>query len=183
MIPPVIDPFFAALEQSAPASNKQIAASTSTELVIDVDSLPDDVGMIPDDSQQPWASESHQFHSDPCTGLSITMPPHTNAYEAYPIRLHKDQLPWDVQFVNGGASIIVWAHGCQKTVPKGTKVCKSCGGLLESGYLPGIISQMSKGIDENTPLSYFGVGGLVEIIHCKDHQIQTLHLGKLNIVK
>ena len=138
---------------------------TCAKSAIDVDSLPNEVGTVLDNgddcrqltkgSELHLSSLSHSTMPALCKGVNITMPPNVNAYEAYPVALHMKQIPWDIQFVNGGAGIIVQAHSCQHEVFGNVETCTDCTETLKSGHLPGIISRLSVKIDENTIIVFW----------------------------
>jgi hypothetical protein len=66
---------------------------------------------------------------------------------------------------------------------QGKSACTACKELGEDIYVAGIIRRLEMGVKERMNLAYYGIMGLIDIIHRKSCQNDTLRLGKLNVAR
>jgi hypothetical protein len=60
------------------------------------------------------------------------------------------------------------------------QVCVACEALKSTSLYDGIMHRINRGVHENTPLHYHGLGGLITTIQRKNEQVQRLRMTKLN---
>ena len=60
------------------------------------------------------------------------------------------------------------------------EACTVCDALKSTSLYDGIIHRMEHGVHENTPLVYYGVGGLVVTVRRRIDQVRQMRLTKLN---
>ncbi|KAJ7716441.1 hypothetical protein B0H16DRAFT_1339048, partial [Mycena metata] len=116
-----------------------------------------------------------------CTGIRLIFPPGENQHVSYPFGLHaKLTLPWN--YYSEGEHFFLRATTCRKHVPGSTPaLCRSCRNLDERDeVLREIRWRIVHGIDENTPLLYFPIGGLLARIRKKNTQLDTMRVTRLS---
>jgi hypothetical protein len=79
-------------------------------------------------------------------------------------------------------NLFLWSHSCTG-MAKGDMPCNGCEGLGQNDHLQKIVARYTSGAHKNTSLLYHGVGGLIDIVHCKTSHIDHLCLCQLNDVK
>ncbi|KAJ7142669.1 hypothetical protein C8R44DRAFT_726003 [Mycena epipterygia] len=113
-----------------------------------------------------------------CRGLEITFSAGQNHHIGYPFGLHSwMQLPWEDYLEND--HFFLRARSCLGHVHKGS-ICRKCDDLRSNDILHGISEHIIHGINENTPLIFFPISGLVGKIRRKNDQIQVMRLTKHN---
>ncbi|KAJ7367624.1 hypothetical protein DFH08DRAFT_725632, partial [Mycena albidolilacea] len=106
-----------------------------------------------------------------CHGAPITFPPGENQYFSYPFGLHaKLLLAWN--FFSERDCFFVRSKNCrQSVIGSEPRLCKPCRELDErDDNLFEIRQRIANGIQENTPLVFFPVGGLIQKIRKKKEQ-------------
>ncbi|KAJ7663276.1 hypothetical protein DFH06DRAFT_986756 [Mycena polygramma] len=116
-----------------------------------------------------------------CTGIRMTFPAGQNQHISYPFGLH-DQLtlPWN--FYSEGDRFFLRSTRCRQRVSGSNPgMCKPCHELdRRDDNLHDIRARIADGINENTPLIFFPVGGLIQRIRKKNDQLTAMRLTKLN---
>lgn len=117
--------------------------------------------------------------SSTCTGVVVDIPPGKSVHSTYSFGLH-DELgdPWNYSMTNG--VLVLHAQNYKGKISTGHEQCPSCNTITKNLTLQGILDWMDGGVHKNSRLVYHGVGGLVKIIWQRTHQVEALHLQKLN---
>lgn len=116
-----------------------------------------------------------------CTGVQLAFPAGQNQHTSYPFGLHaKFPLPWN--YFSDGERFFVRSTSChQRVTGPQPRLCKPCNELdRRNDFLHEIRERIVNGVNENTPLIFFPVGGLIQRIRQKNDQLQTMRLTKLN---
>jgi hypothetical protein len=71
------------------------------------------------------------------------------------------------------------SHSCSGLTVAGQR-CGPCDALGNNEHLNKIIARYTDGIHDNSPLVFYGIGGLVEVVHHKASMINALRLGRLS---
>jgi hypothetical protein len=161
----------------APCPLPDSALSQSGSEVIDCDLLPD-VSVVDDIISTSRQKKSIQTKQ--CTGYILRFPPGKTAWSLYPFKLHDTEpLAWTIGMVAANGEIMtLFSASCT-----GKATCMYCSDLEDNTRLKGIVNRIKNGIKEGTNLAYYGIDGLIEIVHRKTRQIDTLRLGKLNVAR
>ncbi|KAJ7246639.1 hypothetical protein C8J57DRAFT_1081377 [Mycena rebaudengoi] len=110
-------------------------------------------------------------------GLELIFPPTQNQHIAYPFAIHSImQLPWN--YYSEGDHFFLRATFCSKHDPPGSNRCQPCDNLRSDTTLDGIRNRIINGVNENSPLFWFPIGGLITRVRRKNDQIQALRLAK-----
>ncbi|KAJ6483510.1 hypothetical protein C8R47DRAFT_1132450 [Mycena vitilis] len=114
-----------------------------------------------------------------CCGMEIKFPVGQNHHVAYPFGLHSTtQLPWN--YYSEGDRFYVRSTACSKVVPSDVLNCQKCRALKSNDLLRNVLDRIKYGVNENTPLFFYGIGGLVTKLRRKNDQIQVLRLTNYN---
>ncbi|KAJ7238683.1 hypothetical protein C8J57DRAFT_1016745, partial [Mycena rebaudengoi] len=114
-----------------------------------------------------------------CRGLELTFPANQNHHVAYPFGLHAQiQLPWN--YYLEGDHFYVRSISCRRKIHQDSTMCENCHKLRSNNALQGISERIIEGVNENTPLMFFPIGGLVSKMRRKNDQIQVMRLSKHN---
>ena len=113
-----------------------------------------------------------------CTGYQICLNgklPHTS----YSFALHEAIiLPWDYTLKNG--TMTLFARSCHGLLEGSGTVCQPCQKLIKNERLENILRRIEEGIHENAGFAYHGFGGLHQMLHRKNQQIEFYRLHGLN---
>ncbi|KAK7013598.1 hypothetical protein R3P38DRAFT_2374968, partial [Favolaschia claudopus] len=116
-----------------------------------------------------------------CPGIHITFPPGENQHTSYPFGVHAQlSPPWD--YFSEGEHFYIRSTSCRHHVFASTpNLCRACDKLdRQDDLLHGIRERIANGINENTPLFWFPVGGLIQRIRKKNDQLMALRVNRLN---
>ncbi|KAJ6553179.1 hypothetical protein B0H19DRAFT_949797 [Mycena capillaripes] len=113
-----------------------------------------------------------------CEGFIFPLAEGRTFANAYPVLLH-DQLNLSWDFGVRREVLYLTAHACTRQARRGERTCKPCSDLGANSTLQGIIARSQTGVHENTSLKYQPPAALVELVHRKNTQIQSLWLGVL----
>ncbi|KAJ7607077.1 hypothetical protein DFH06DRAFT_1347580 [Mycena polygramma] len=114
-----------------------------------------------------------------CCGMEIKFPVGQNHHVAYPFGLHSTmQIPWN--YYSEGDRFYVRSTACSKIVPSDLLNCQKCRALKSNDLLRNVLDRIKYGVNENTPLFFYGIGGLVTRLRRKNDQIQVLRLTNYN---
>ncbi|KAJ7744880.1 hypothetical protein B0H16DRAFT_1321924 [Mycena metata] len=115
----------------------------------------------------------------PCKGLQLVFPLGQNHHVVYPFGLHSHRsLPWD--YYSEGDHFYLRSTTCSKTTSADSVICSKCEKIRTNDIFKNIVDRITHGVNENTPLMYYPIGGLVTKIRRKNDQIQVLRLTKHN---
>jgi hypothetical protein len=119
-------------------------------------------------------------HTKFCGGILVSFPAGKNQHTSYPFGLHQEKvIPWDYHSVDD--KFYLQARSCSKKLLEEDKeTCPACEALKSTSLYQGIVDRIERGVHENTPLVYHGVGGLVTVVRRKIDQIRGMRLMKLN---
>lgn len=115
-----------------------------------------------------------------CSGILVSFPAGKTHHTSYPFGLHQEQIvPWNYHSIDD--NFYLQARSCsKKSLEKDEETCPACDALKSTPLYRGIIDRIERGVHENTPLVYHGVGGLLSVVHRKIDQIREMRLMKLN---
>jgi len=115
-----------------------------------------------------------------CKGYALIFPDGRSPHDSYPFALHNHlELPWDYTVRNGRMTL--FARSCSGLVEKdGVDSCHACQNLLKNKTLEEILTRLEEGANENASFAYHGFRGLIEMLHCKNRQINFYRLRGLN---
>lgn len=123
-------------------------------------------------------------HHEHCEGYRLTIPDGKSPHLIYPFALHeKLAIPWDYKMCHGVLFLRSWScTNISVDLQEADKpVCSQCLALGDDEKLRAIEAHFAKGVHENSTLAYQGFGGITDIIHHKDRQINALNLIHLNL--
>ncbi|KAG8753308.1 hypothetical protein FRC12_011587 [Ceratobasidium sp. 428] len=114
-----------------------------------------------------------------CKGVMLPLPPECSSYTLYPFQLHVDKdLPWSIHIEHGGAMYLV-SSSCQSNIEvSGHQACVECEKLLKNPMVEGII-QRTKEYHENTPWQFLSSSILLQLLHEKTSQVNTMRIQNL----
>jgi hypothetical protein len=116
-----------------------------------------------------------------CTGIQLIFPAGENQHTTYPFGIHaKYSLPWD--YFSEGHRFFLRSTSCRRRVAGSEpRPCRACNDLdRRDDMLHEIRERIANGINENVPLIFFPVGGLIQRIRKKNDQLQAMRLTNLN---
>ncbi|KAJ7716434.1 hypothetical protein B0H16DRAFT_1898367 [Mycena metata] len=114
-----------------------------------------------------------------CKGLQLVFPLGENRHIGYPFGLHSHRsLPWD--YYSEGDRFYLRSTTCSKTTSADSAICSKCDKIRTNDIFKNIVDRIAHGVNENTLLMYYPIGGLVTKIRRKNDQIQVLRLTKHN---
>ena len=114
-----------------------------------------------------------------CRGNLVSFPPGKSQHTSYPLGLHDHHVfPWNYHSIND--KFFLQAKSCMKQRVKNGEVCVACEVLKSTSLYDGIMHRIRRGVHENTPLHYHGIGGLITAVQRKNEQVQRLRMTKLN---
>ncbi|PBK90076.1 hypothetical protein ARMGADRAFT_1032672 [Armillaria gallica] len=168
---------------SKPTACRQNSSSFAIPVIdkiIDVDNIP--VGVLnPSESAGCSVTESEN-HLGRCQGYKLAVPEGKSPHLLYPFALHDHlSLPWDYEMRHG--ILFLRSRACLgfPLVSDSLRVCEHCLALGEDQKIEGIQDWFAKGIHKNSTFAYHGFGGMIDIVHRKDRQINALKLIHLNL--
>ncbi|KAI0280450.1 hypothetical protein BC826DRAFT_894607, partial [Russula brevipes] len=116
-----------------------------------------------------------------CPGYRLIFPPGLQPHTSYPFGLHTVMsFPWDYSVCRDG--FFLTSHLCTGEI-KGNGRCMACNDLGKNEHIRKIVSRYTDGIHENTPLLFHGIGGLIDVAHCKTAVVDQFRLVRLNDMK
>ncbi|KAK6971984.1 hypothetical protein R3P38DRAFT_2486453, partial [Favolaschia claudopus] len=109
-----------------------------------------------------------------CPGIQLIFRPGENQHTSYPFGMHAQiSVPWD--YSSEGNRFFIRSTSCRRQVHGAeSRLCKPCKVLHQ------IRQRIADGVQENTPLIYFPIGGLIRRIRKKNDQLEAMRLTKLN---
>ncbi|KAK0442553.1 hypothetical protein EV421DRAFT_1697029, partial [Armillaria borealis] len=119
-----------------------------------------------------------------CQGYQPTFPDGESPHMLYLFALHHElSLPWDYKTCNG--ALLLHARTCQHQLDDSNDIerCTACTMLGWDPIVEGIEKRATEGIHENTVFTYYGFGGLTEIVCWKNWQINDMSLRHLMMEK
>jgi hypothetical protein len=120
-------------------------------------------------------------HLEPCPGYLLTFPQGQWADTSYPFALHTVlSLPWYYSARKEGFFLV--SHSCLGLAVAGQH-CGPCDNLHKNEYLEKIVTRYTDNIHDSSPLVFYGIGGLVEVVQRKTSMIDALRLHHLNDVR
>ncbi len=150
--------------------------------------LPLPIEIIDVDDEQAQALESSEASCQPappqlCEGYNLTFLEGQSIHMEYPFALHNHiSLPWHYESWDGGLRLR--SRTCKRLLAGRSGTSSSCESCLAIGQEPkikGIKERMTAGVHENAVLAYHGFGSLMEVVHCKNRQIDAMTLRRLNM--
>jgi hypothetical protein len=158
---------------------RQSQSPTPQPLDVTIISDDEDILLVPHTT--PVSATKHRSQEaclEPCPGYRLTFPPGQRADTSYPFALHTlISLPWYYSTRKEGFVLV--SHSCLGLAVAGQR-CGPCDDLGNNEYLKKIISRYTDGGQDNSPLVFHGIGGLVEVVHRKTSAIDVLRLSRLN---
>ncbi|KAK6971287.1 hypothetical protein R3P38DRAFT_2572796, partial [Favolaschia claudopus] len=116
-----------------------------------------------------------------CPGIQLVFRPGENQHTSYPFGMHAQiAVPWD--YSSEGNRFFIRSTSCRKQVHGSqSHLCNPCDVLnRRNELLYDIRKRIADGVQENTPLIYFPIGGLIRRIRKKNDQLEAMRLTKLN---
>jgi len=115
-----------------------------------------------------------------CSGVLVPFPDGKTQHTSYPFGLHQEQIiPWNYHSIDD--RFYLQARSCsKKSLEQDKETCRACEAITSTSIYRGIIDRIERGVHENTPLVYHGVGGLLTVVRRKIDQIREMRLMKLN---
>ncbi|KAH9020793.1 hypothetical protein EDB85DRAFT_2094831 [Lactarius pseudohatsudake] len=114
-----------------------------------------------------------------CEGVVMRFPPGKNHHTSYPFGIHNERdVPWNYSSTNDMFSI--QAKLCRRPFVSEGNTCRDCHALTSTPLYVGIMDRIKHGVNENAPLVYHGVGGLIEVARRKSEQVRQIQMTKLN---
>ncbi|KAJ7714056.1 hypothetical protein B0H16DRAFT_1809028 [Mycena metata] len=96
----------------------------------------------------------------PCKGLQLVFPLGENHHIGYPFGLHSHRsLPWD--YYSEGDRFYLRSTTCSKTTSADSAICSKCNKIRNNDIFKNIVDRIAHGVNENTLLMYYPIGGLV----------------------
>lgn len=117
-----------------------------------------------------------------CQGHVLVFPDGKSPHSCYPFALHDILvLPWNYMIRNG--EMTLFARNCTGQSEQRAKACRPCQHLKDNKNLEGILTRLEDGVHENVGFGYHGFGGIHELLHRKNRQIEFYRLRGLNQAK
>jgi len=77
----------------------------------------------------------------------------------------------------------IQAIDCKKLPCYNQEACRLCQDLLLNNIVEGILQRIETGVHANTPLAYQPIGGLIELVRCRNESLEVLWLTKLTMAQ
>jgi hypothetical protein len=114
-----------------------------------------------------------------CGGILVRFPPNKNQHTSYPFGIHaKCDVLWDYRSVHD--LFYIQAKLCHRPFVSEGSACEDCHALTFTPLYIGTMNQIQRGIHENSPLIYHGIGGLIGVTRPKAEQVHQIQMTKLN---